>query len=213
MKYTIYKVTNIVNRNEYVGFTSTTPHIRFIGHLSEAKANTNYKFHNALNKYGRENFVIETLYESNDRDFTLNIMEPYFIKFYNTYRTNHGYNMTQGGDSGPICKGKDNGMYNKKHSVTSLALMSKNRKGLTAGDKNPSKRPEVREKLKLTSAGKNNGMYNKTHSAEAKRKIGIASSLRNKGVPKKKVTCPHCSKIGGAGNMKRYHFEKCKEFS
>ena len=28
-------------------------------------------------------------------------------------------------------------------------------------------------------------------------------------VPKKKVTCPHCGKIGGAGNMKRYHFENC----
>lgn len=27
---------------------------------------------------------------------------------------------------------------------------------------------------------------------------------------KVKVTCPHCSKVGGQVNMKRYHFDKCK---
>ena len=51
------------------------------------------------------------------------------------------------------------------------------------------------------------------HSEEAKRKIGISSSLALKGVPKKKIQCPHCGKIGGAGNMKRYHFEFCKLFN
>ena len=25
------------------------------------------------------------------------------------------------------------------------------------------------------------------------------------------VTCPHCGKIGGSSNMKRYHFTKCKQ--
>ena len=24
------------------------------------------------------------------------------------------------------------------------------------------------------------------------------------------VTCPHCKKEGGGGNMRRYHFDKCK---
>lgn len=27
--------------------------------------------------------------------------------------------------------------------------------------------------------------------------------------PKTKVTCPHCGKIGGVNNMKRYHFDMC----
>jgi hypothetical protein len=27
------------------------------------------------------------------------------------------------------------------------------------------------------------------------------------------VQCPHCQKIGGAVNMKRYHFDKCKKLS
>ena len=30
------------------------------------------------------------------------------------------------------------------------------------------------------------------------------------GKTQKKVTCPHCGKIGGNGNMKRYHFDYCK---
>lgn len=30
---------------------------------------------------------------------------------------------------------------------------------------------------------------------------------------KVQVTCPHCAKSGGAVNMKRYHFNKCKKFN
>ena len=26
-----------------------------------------------------------------------------------------------------------------------------------------------------------------------------------------KIKCPHCSKIGDIGNMKRWHFDKCKQ--
>ena len=28
--------------------------------------------------------------------------------------------------------------------------------------------------------------------------------------PKRKVCCPHCNKIGGSSNMKRYHFDNCR---
>jgi len=27
---------------------------------------------------------------------------------------------------------------------------------------------------------------------------------------KQQVTCPYCNRTGGAVNMKRYHFDKCK---
>lgn len=29
-------------------------------------------------------------------------------------------------------------------------------------------------------------------------------------IDKKKLKCPHCKKIGGAGPMRRWHFDKCK---
>jgi len=31
-----------------------------------------------------------------------------------------------------------------------------------------------------------------------------------KGHKKATIQCPHCQKIGGAGNMRRYHFDNCK---
>ena len=38
----------------------------------------------------------------------------------------------------------------------------------------------------------------------------ILRSLANKGVPKTKITCPHCLQIGGISQMKRWHFKNCK---
>jgi len=35
-------------------------------------------------------------------------------------------------------------------------------------------------------------------------------SKHAKGIPKDKVTCPHCHKIGGGGTMIRWHFDNCK---
>ena len=33
------------------------------------------------------------------------------------------------------------------------------------------------------------------------------------GVPKPKLTCPHCGKIGGKPQMMQFHFDKCKKRS
>ena len=46
----------------------------------------------------------------------------------------------------------------------------------------------------------------KVHSEETKMKMSSAK----KGIRKEIVICPHCDKEGGAGNMKRYHFDNCK---
>jgi hypothetical protein len=35
-------------------------------------------------------------------------------------------------------------------------------------------------------------------------------SIARKGVPQKKLTCPHCNKTGGNTNIVRYHFDNCK---
>jgi hypothetical protein len=35
-------------------------------------------------------------------------------------------------------------------------------------------------------------------------------SKHAKGIPKDKVTCPYCHKIGGGGTMIRWHFDNCK---
>jgi len=97
--YTIYKATNIVNNKIYIGFDSDWPS-RKRSHknssFNEKSANYKNYFHNSIRKHGFENFVWEIIYQSKNQYHTLNIMEPYFIKEYDSY--NSGYNLTLGGE-------------------------------------------------------------------------------------------------------------------
>lgn len=100
--YTIYRATNSVNGKMYIGFDSNWP-----SRISDHKKDYNLSskstiiFYRAIKKYGWDNFKWDILYQSKDSDHTLNCMEEYFIKEYNTYvnlKNNNGYNMTLGGD-------------------------------------------------------------------------------------------------------------------
>ena len=44
----------------------------------------------------------------------------------------------------------------------------------------------------------------------AEHKANIAKGKTGKPHPISKSMCPHCGKIGGNNNMKRYHFDNCK---
>ena len=65
------------------------------------------------------------------------------------------------------------------------------------------KRSEFSEgwKKKISEANKGKKM-----SEESKKKF-IESRT---GMKYKEHTCPHCGKVGRGGNMKRYHFDNCK---
>lgn len=58
-------------------------------------------------------------------------------------------------------------------------------------------------RTKLSKANKG-----KTISAEQRAKISEAN--KGKTWKQEAVTCPHCGKEGGSANMKRYHFDNCK---
>lgn len=91
MKGIIYKITNKVNGKSYIGQTRYTIEFRWKQH--QHKKDNTY-FHNAIHKYGIENFSIEVLEECNIED--LNSREIYYIAKYDTF--NNGYNLTIGGD-------------------------------------------------------------------------------------------------------------------
>ncbi len=95
MYNTIYKATNLINGKSYIGFDSAWPK-RKNRHLENANYNREGKFYDAIRKYGCDKFQWEILYQSEDKEHTLNVMEPYFIKEHNTFR--QGYNMTEGGE-------------------------------------------------------------------------------------------------------------------
>lgn len=94
---------------------------------------------------------------------------------------------------------------------------------------------EVREKISKANKGKQKGelnpMYGKpcyykmTDDEIEQWKKNVGDSIRGikrsdetkqrmsasaKGKKKTTVTCPHCNKTGGRGNMMRYHFDNCK---
>jgi group I intron endonuclease len=93
--YSIYKSTNTINGKSYIGFTNN--YDRRIRAHKQVSTNPKTYFHKAINKHGWDNFDWNIIYQSTDRDHTLNEMESYFITEYDTF--NNGYNSTMGGDA------------------------------------------------------------------------------------------------------------------
>lgn len=91
MKGIIYKITNKVNNMSYIGQTRYTVEFRWNQHQHKQD---NCYFHNAIKKYGADNFTVEVLEEC-DLEL-LNEREIYYIAKYNTFEK--GYNLTIGGD-------------------------------------------------------------------------------------------------------------------
>jgi len=91
----IYKVTNHTNGKCYVGKTVQTPQHRWSKHLSRARKGSTLPFHQAIRKYGEENFSFEVLAQLHDHA-ALYKAEQDFIALLQT-RSPNGYNLTDGG--------------------------------------------------------------------------------------------------------------------
>lgn len=94
----IYKYTNQINQMVYIGQTKQTLEERDKKHLSQLNDNT--YFHRAIQKYGRENFILELVEDSIPFN-QLDEREKYWINYFDSfYTTGKGYNLTQGGQWG-----------------------------------------------------------------------------------------------------------------
>jgi len=95
----IYLITNLVNGKMYVGqYVEPTPDKRWKKHIQSAKRGDGYILHDAINKYGSDNFTIEALCICKHE--ALGNMEAYYAEQYGTYTWDHvpGYNMVWCGD-------------------------------------------------------------------------------------------------------------------
>lgn len=102
--YEVYKVTNKTNNKVYIGITNKGAGARFKQHLFDAEHGSQYRFHKAIRKYGKENFEVSIIAFCNNAD-ELKENEKKFIIEYDSMNPEKGYNMTEGGDGtfGRVC--------------------------------------------------------------------------------------------------------------
>lgn len=132
----IYLITNMVNGKQYVGQTTRSLQQRWREHCCNSSQCT--YLHNAIAKYGKENFKVEQIDIAIDQE-ELDYKESQYIKFYNTLAPN-GYNLDTGGKGG------------RQFSKVICYKISENHADVS-GENNPmfgKKRPEVGLRNKLT---------------------------------------------------------------
>jgi|WetSurSiteA1Bulk_404760.scaffolds.fasta_scaffold08252_2 group I intron endonuclease len=190
----IYCIENLINGKKIIGKTKNFKK-RKAKHFSNLNKNIHYNTYlqNAFNKYGNNNFKFWIVEEYHPDKKLLDLMEIYFIAYYNSFiKDGGGYNLTRGGDGGlgyihtdewrekaskrvsgiknPMY-GKNgilNPMYGKNHTNNTRDRISKNRKGKNKGIDNPMfGKPGTR------------GMLGKSHSLESK--IKMSNTKKEKG--------------------------------
>ena len=97
----IYKIENKINGKVYIG-QSVNIRKRFIEHRYRAYDKKDEKTYDlylyaAIRKYGKENFSFTIIEECKAEE--LNNREMYWIDYYKSNQKEHGYNLTDGGDS------------------------------------------------------------------------------------------------------------------
>ena len=91
IKMFIYKATSKTTGKVYIGQSSQTLQDRINQHNSHAfNQQYNYHFHNAIRKYGTNDFVYEIIEDGIKTIEELNIREKYWIAQYDSYY--NGYN-------------------------------------------------------------------------------------------------------------------------
>jgi group I intron endonuclease len=219
----------VLNGEFYIGFTTKSPHTRFTQHCEPGNKKNNH-FHNAIHKYGKQNFTVTVLEMGENREYGKNVAEKLYIKWLKPQ-----YNKTEGGDGVLGQAGTKNPFYGKRHTEETRKLLSQKCKGRKHT-------PEERAKQSLAQIGKprkkskppwnkgiKTGPISDEHRAKLKGRIvwnkgiktGMLHSEEWKQYMSAKMTgraqrrtqtrCPHCQKVGSTSNMKRYHFDKCKK--
>lgn len=130
--FEVYKITNKINNKIYIGITSQGAGVRFYKHLSDALHGSLFPIHNAIRKYGKDNFILEIIELCEDSN-ALKEREKYWIAFYNSTDRSIGYNMTEGGD----------GTFGRKHSEETKEKIRQKALGRKASEETKQKMSEA----------------------------------------------------------------------
>ena len=190
----IYKITSPTGKI-YIGQSINIK--RRISEHKRIKPSNDTILAKSILKYGWDAHVCETIHECDES--LLNDLEKYYIKLFNTFNTEHGMNLTEGGDytkmseetkqKMKLSRENNNFWLGHKHSEESKAKMSESAKG-----------------------NKNNlGTY---YSEESRNKIGISHQGKkvadttkqaiSKTLSGRKLSDNTKRKIGDANKGKKY---------
>ena len=166
----IYKITNNINGNSYVGLKTSTVE-ESLEYYGSGKL-----IQQAIQKYGKENFTKEIL-ERDITDFNyLCDLEKYYISLHNT-KVN-GYNMTDGG------LGSLGYTQTKEHKSNMSKSLSKPRKPLSAETKRKLSEAAKKRKGRPVSESTRKKLaaarLGKKHSTETKLKMSNSAKNRKK---------------------------------
>ena len=175
----------------YVGITRTEGRgDRLWRHFNKLKnkSHPNPHLQNAYNLYN--NLEVEIIFRGTEKDCIAKEIDL-------RPKKEIGWNILEGGGMPPSHKGKHWFTNGKENVLTEDAP-----NGYILG--------------KTQVSGKYHGHYGKPKNYKVKNTFEKGRIPWNKGVttnlgPKPKVICPHCNKEGGLPQMKRWHFNNCKE--
>lgn len=215
MFYLYLKIHNTTNK-KYLGQTIKNP-------FTYRGSGTHWTNH--IKKHGYDVTTI-ILYET---PFSEELEEAgiYYSELWNIVESDDFANLIV--EAGNTVAGKSNPMFGKTHTDETKHKISKSKKNKKLSDETKYKMSKSHTGKKLSESHiermkiNHTGFTNKNHSLETKYKMSVASKGRPKSkehsrkisesLKNKKQTntaCPHCDKTGGISNMKRWHFDNCK---
>lgn len=174
----IYCVENIINHKKYIGQGKN-----LLGRLNDHKNHLRRQVHcneylqNAYNKYGSENFIYYIIQELPSDKKILNLMEIYWIAYFNSFMDDGGgYNLTRGGEGlykssvsttekrKRLYSGENASFYGRKHTEETKKRMSESAIGRVTSE-------ETKKKISMAKSGDKNPLLGTHHSEETNKKI------------------------------------------
>jgi len=203
----IYKITSPTGRL-YIGKSKNMK--RRFGEYKNRKDNGSF-IQRSIVKHGWDLHVFEVVHECDESE--LNKWEKYYIKAFDTFNTEHGMNLTEGGDCAKmsevtkakmkVSKKINNFWVGRKHSEESKEKMREGSKG-NKNNLGKKRTEESKAKMSIAHKGKKltekarlgviRGLIGRKLSDETKRKISIANKGRTRvGKPHSEETKLKCS--------------------
>jgi hypothetical protein len=182
----VYRVTSLIENKHYYGSRSSILHPKEDLGIKYFTSSTDKVFKNKFKQNPKE-FKLKIVSIFNSRQDAL----LFEIKLHNKFEVGKNpsfYNRAKATSTGWSNEGVPN---SKEHCLK----IGNSQLGFVKSD-------ETKQKISKSKKGVSQGCRTEEHSKNW--------LLANKGIPKKKVKCPHCDKVGGGGAMSQWHFANCR---